>query len=128
MPTDTAPVKIVVERILQDAQERLAFRAQGFIKTEIEGFKPRDRELEVLARTEKLPMPNMLAQTNMVPDLATANPMMAMLSASPVSGGPDKIADDTSISRFESPVDALEKSLSFGKLVAAGTLYGYLLY
>ncbi|KAJ1538755.1 Golgi transport complex subunit 3, partial [Cladochytrium tenue] len=48
-----APVKRVVERVLQDAQERLAFRSQQYIKEEIEGFRPRDRELEVLARTSK---------------------------------------------------------------------------
>ncbi|KAJ3108445.1 Golgi transport complex subunit 3 [Phlyctochytrium planicorne] len=69
---DAASAKVAVERILQDAQERLAFRAQGFIKSEIEGFKPSERELDVLARSEKLPLPSVLSQPNMVPDLGAS--------------------------------------------------------
>ena len=47
------PIRYVIEKILFDAQERLAFRAQSYIKQEIEGFRPRDKELEVLARSRK---------------------------------------------------------------------------
>ena len=53
IPGKDASVRRVVDRVLMDAQSRLSFRAQQYIKEEIEGFKPRDRELEVFARTEK---------------------------------------------------------------------------
>ncbi|KAI9321150.1 Sec34-like family-domain-containing protein [Zopfochytrium polystomum] len=101
----------VVEKVLQDAQERLVFRAQQYIKEEVEGFKPRDRELEVLARTEKLPQPNALAsQSNMVPDLTTAGPSaVSVLAASSPTTSPEGNA---------STLD--ERTISFGKLVYGG--------
>ncbi|ORY51273.1 Sec34-domain-containing protein [Rhizoclosmatium globosum] len=65
-----APVKYVVGKILEDAQERLAFRAAEYIRSEIERFSPKERELDVLARSRKLPIPSAVAvQANMVPDL-----------------------------------------------------------
>ncbi|KAJ3231513.1 hypothetical protein HDU78_007700 [Chytriomyces hyalinus] len=65
-----APVKYVVGKILEDAQERLAFRAAEYIRQEIEKFSPKDRELDVFSRSKKLPIPNaMMTQANMVPDL-----------------------------------------------------------
>jgi hypothetical protein len=48
-----APVRYVIEKILQDAQERLAFRAQEYIRQEIKGFKPREQEIDLLARSKK---------------------------------------------------------------------------
>ncbi|KAJ3006878.1 UNVERIFIED_CONTAM: Golgi transport complex subunit 3, partial [Siphonaria sp. JEL0065] len=70
-----APVKYVVGKILEDAQERLAFRAADYIRQEIEMFSPKDRELDVLARSKKLPIPSaMMVQANMVPDLVPEIP------------------------------------------------------
>ncbi|KAI8902930.1 Sec34-like family-domain-containing protein [Globomyces pollinis-pini] len=50
-------VKYVVESILQETQERLTFRAQDYIRTEIEAFRPREQEILVLARGPGLPKP-----------------------------------------------------------------------
>ncbi|KAJ3301873.1 hypothetical protein HDU76_005617 [Blyttiomyces sp. JEL0837] len=128
-----APVKHVVERILQDAQERLAFRAQQYIKQEIESFRPRDRELEVLARTEKLPQPNALAsQANMVPDLAAAGPSVSSIvaassspnSTSPTTSGAEATTDangtGTASSSSVNGGDDSERVVSVGKLVYGG--------
>ncbi|KAJ2999451.1 Golgi transport complex subunit 3 [Globomyces sp. JEL0801] len=50
-------VKYVVESILHETQERLTFRAQDYIRTEIEAFRPREQEILVLARGPGLPKP-----------------------------------------------------------------------
>ncbi|KAI9203906.1 Sec34-like family-domain-containing protein [Polychytrium aggregatum] len=55
-----AAIRLIAMKILQDAQQRLAFRAQAFIKSEIEGFKPRDQELLILARGGGLPDPHII--------------------------------------------------------------------
>ena len=39
-----------VRLVLEDTQQRLAFRAQTFIRQEIEGFKPRDEEILLFSR------------------------------------------------------------------------------
>jgi uncharacterized protein YaaR (DUF327 family) len=50
-------VEFVIENILQDAQNRLSFRAQDIIQYEIRSFKPREAELSILARGPGLPQP-----------------------------------------------------------------------
>ncbi|KAI8811510.1 Sec34-like family-domain-containing protein [Cladochytrium replicatum] len=57
----SSAVRYVVKKILEDAQSRLVFRAQSFIRSEIAGFKPRQQELSVLARGRGLPQPMPLA-------------------------------------------------------------------
>ncbi|KAJ3389292.1 Golgi transport complex subunit 3 [Lobulomyces angularis] len=47
----------VVGKILEDAQQRLVFRAQSYLKSDIEGFKPREEEVILFTRTNKLPQP-----------------------------------------------------------------------
>lgn len=94
IPGKDASVRRVVDRVLMDAQSRLSFRAQQYIKEEIEGFKPRDRELEVFARTEKLPLPNSTAVSNMVPDLATAGLVTAPVITSPLVPSPTAPTQD----------------------------------
>ncbi|KAI8930236.1 Sec34-like family-domain-containing protein [Entophlyctis helioformis] len=54
---NTAPVKFIVQKILEDAQQRLVFRAEAFIQQELQKFKPREEELLVLARGRGLPQP-----------------------------------------------------------------------
>ncbi|KAI8837557.1 Sec34-like family-domain-containing protein [Chytridium lagenaria] len=100
---DSASAKVAVEKILQDAQERLAFRSQGFIRSEIEGFKPTDRELEVFARSEKLPQPNVLAQPNMVPDMASSQASAAFLAETEEGASTES--------------DPFSQHLAFGKIV-----------
>ena len=58
-------VKFIVESILNDAQSRLSFRAQEYIQSEIRIFKPREKELMVLARGPDLPQPTTLNFTTM---------------------------------------------------------------
>eukprot|EP00842_Homolaphlyctis_polyrhiza_P003665 jgi/Hompol1/429/HPOL_000146-RA len=55
--TNMTPIKFIVQRILEDAQQRLAFRAEAFIRQEIQNFKPREEELMILARGRGLPQP-----------------------------------------------------------------------
>lgn len=50
----------VFEAILHDAQSRLSFRAQDIIYSDIRQFKPREKELMVLARGPGLPIPNVV--------------------------------------------------------------------
>jgi hypothetical protein len=45
-----AAVQFLVRKTLQDAQQRLVFRAQQYIRAEIQGFKPRVEDIELLAR------------------------------------------------------------------------------
>ncbi|KAI9090258.1 Sec34-like family-domain-containing protein [Phlyctochytrium arcticum] len=47
----------IVNNILEDAQHRLVFRSQRYIREEIEGFTPREEELAILARGRGLPQP-----------------------------------------------------------------------
>ncbi|KAJ3129149.1 Golgi transport complex subunit 3 [Nowakowskiella sp. JEL0407] len=54
---ELTPVRFVMKRVLEDAQSRLVFRAQSFIRNEIRGFRPREQELLVLARGRGLPQP-----------------------------------------------------------------------
>ena len=53
----TSAVKFLVRKTLQDAQNRLVFRVQEYIRTEIQGFKPRIEDIELLARGRGLPKP-----------------------------------------------------------------------
>ncbi|KAJ3111253.1 Golgi transport complex subunit 3 [Phlyctochytrium bullatum] len=95
---DVAAAKVAVEKILQDAQERLVFRAQGFIQTEIGAFKPTERELEILARTDKLPQPNLVAQPNMVPDLDKSQPSALLSPEVPLS--PESFTDPSPFAKI----------------------------
>ncbi|KAJ3339799.1 Golgi transport complex subunit 3 [Gonapodya sp. JEL0774] len=51
-------VKEAALRMLEDAQARLTFRAQEFIRKEIEGYEPREAELEVFVKARKLNNPH----------------------------------------------------------------------
>ena len=62
-------VKFIVESILFDAQSRLAYRTQEFIQSEIRQFKPREKELMVLARGPDLPQPVAVTSTTTVTDI-----------------------------------------------------------
>lgn len=62
-------VKFIVESILVDAQARLSFRTQEFIQSEIRQFKPRDKELMVLARGPDLPQPTNVTSTTTVTEI-----------------------------------------------------------
>jgi predicted AAA+ superfamily ATPase len=61
-------VQFIVESILHDAQSRLSFRAQEYIQSEIRQFKPREKELMVLARGPDLPQPTIVTSTTNVTD------------------------------------------------------------
>ncbi|KAJ3190367.1 Golgi transport complex subunit 3 [Gaertneriomyces sp. JEL0708] len=50
-------IEPVVHQILEDAQQRLVFRGQSYIREEIEGFTPREEELSILVRGRGLPGP-----------------------------------------------------------------------
>ncbi|XJO73885.1 hypothetical protein BDV3_004794 [Batrachochytrium dendrobatidis] len=68
--TNSAPVRYTVQKILEDAQQRFAFRAEMFIKQELQQFKPREAELRVLARGRGLPQPaNINLSVGVVPVL-----------------------------------------------------------
>ncbi|KAI8820860.1 Sec34-like family-domain-containing protein, partial [Fimicolochytrium jonesii] len=56
-PPKPKPIESVVSQILEDAQQRLVFRSQQYIREEIEGFTPREEELAILARGRGLPQP-----------------------------------------------------------------------
>ncbi|KAI8614180.1 Sec34-like family-domain-containing protein [Chytriomyces sp. MP71] len=127
---DAAPVKYVVGKILEDAQERLAFRAAEYIRQEIELFSPKDRELDVFVRSKKLPIPNsMLAQANMVPDLVPqleADPSTFsvlendVLVQEPTSTIDESVESATKLSKSSSKSlsdEALQRTISSGKLV-----------
>jgi hypothetical protein len=43
-------INAVVESILNDTQSRLSFRAQEYIQSEIRNFRPKEKEMMVLAR------------------------------------------------------------------------------
>ncbi|TPX43835.1 hypothetical protein SeLEV6574_g04838 [Synchytrium endobioticum] len=62
-----------VRLVLEDTQQRLTFRAQSFIKQEIEGFKPRDDEILLFARGRGLPLPG---------PVSTSSPFAPVLSQS----------------------------------------------
>jgi hypothetical protein len=47
----------VLARVREDAQSRLVFRAQAYLAQEIAGFKPREEEILLFARSLLLPMP-----------------------------------------------------------------------
>ncbi|KAL2918197.1 Golgi transport complex subunit 3 [Polyrhizophydium stewartii] len=57
LSTNAAPVKFIVQKILEDSQQRLAFRAEAFVRQELQNFRPREEELLVLARGRGLPQP-----------------------------------------------------------------------
>jgi hypothetical protein len=46
----TSAVKFLVRKTLEDAQQRLVFRAQQFIKADIQGWRPKMEDIELLAR------------------------------------------------------------------------------
>nr|KAJ3422367.1 Golgi transport complex subunit 3 [Polyrhizophydium stewartii] len=45
LSTNAAPVKFIVQKILEDSQQRLAFRAEAFVRQELQNFRPREEEL-----------------------------------------------------------------------------------
>lgn len=68
-PNTVEAVKFIVESILFDAQSRLAYRTQEFIQSEIRQFKPREKEVMVLARGPDLPQPVAVTSTTTVTDI-----------------------------------------------------------
>lgn len=50
---DQQQLFIIVKRILEDTQQRLSFRAQGYISNEIQGLKLKEVEITVLLETYK---------------------------------------------------------------------------
>ncbi|KAJ3035937.1 Golgi transport complex subunit 3 [Rhizophlyctis rosea] len=73
---ESSPVMFVAQKILEDAQQRLVFRAQAYISGEIEGFRPREEELNVLARGRGLPQPTAIqTHLSVAPVLAASNGM-----------------------------------------------------
>ncbi|KAJ3146876.1 Golgi transport complex subunit 3 [Geranomyces variabilis] len=91
------PIETVVENILEDAQQRLVFRSQTYIREEIEGFTPREEELAILARGRGLPQPIALQSAySVAPVLADpAAPAVLRVEAEQVAyGDDDEEADD----------------------------------
>ncbi|KAJ3051718.1 Golgi transport complex subunit 3 [Rhizophlyctis rosea] len=107
---ESGPVMFVAQKILEDAQQRLVFRAQGYVEGEIGGFRPREEELEVLARGRGLPQPTAI-QTH--------------LSVAPVLGAPDDGSPATLQVEEEGGEDDEEEgdtptAIALGKLVYGG--------
>ncbi len=46
----SSAVKFLVRKTLEDAQQRLVFRAQQFVKADIQGWRPKIEDIELLAR------------------------------------------------------------------------------
>ncbi|RKO83376.1 hypothetical protein BDK51DRAFT_33551, partial [Blyttiomyces helicus] len=108
---DATAVKFVVRKILEDAQQRLVFRAQAYIRQEIEGFRPRDEELMILARGRGLPQPIALSTS---------------LDVAPVLGNASG-ASDVAVLDVESPddveppvLDERPNAVTIGTLVYGG--------
>ncbi|KAJ3287812.1 Golgi transport complex subunit 3 [Borealophlyctis nickersoniae] len=121
---ESTPVQFVVRKILEDAQQRLVFRAEAYIKQEIEGFKPREEEISLLARGRGSGPDMSLPCVNKVPQPAAIS---TSFSVAPVLGTPDQgsapaILDVEDIEDPQSPVSEAGEpetpsAIAFGKLV-----------
>ncbi|TPX32254.1 hypothetical protein SmJEL517_g04569 [Synchytrium microbalum] len=78
----TASVRLVLE----DTQSRLAFRAQTFIKQDIQGFKPREDEILLFARGRGLPLPAPVStSTGFAPVITAPNSPEATTSTTSIT-------------------------------------------
>ncbi|RKP03921.1 hypothetical protein CXG81DRAFT_23478 [Caulochytrium protostelioides] len=76
----------VLARIRADVQDRLIFRAQAFMRDEIERFRPTARELDVFARGHGLPKPFAKQFSSGAGGMASPLPPMTPLLPSTPSG------------------------------------------
>ncbi|KAJ3085200.1 Golgi transport complex subunit 3, partial [Quaeritorhiza haematococci] len=88
------PVKVIVKRILEDAQQRLVFRVQAFVESEIKGFKPRDEEIAVLARTRGFGVTPVLSSVPGVSQMASSTTTSS--AATPSSFNPPTTTSSSS--------------------------------
>ncbi|KAH6567492.1 hypothetical protein BASA60_009022 [Batrachochytrium salamandrivorans] len=111
---NSSPVRFVVGKILQDAQQRLAFRAETFIQQELQKFRPRESELRVLARGRGLPQP---AEINLTMGVAPVLSNSLELSSARRSTGGDSLY----VSPLETSLSAnLEASLEPAEMQGSG--------
>ncbi|KAI8903156.1 Sec34-like family-domain-containing protein [Gorgonomyces haynaldii] len=54
---DHRHIRVGFSSIVEEAQSRLAFRAESIINQQIHGFKPREQELSIFIRDKQMPLP-----------------------------------------------------------------------
>ncbi|KAI9090286.1 Sec34-like family-domain-containing protein [Phlyctochytrium arcticum] len=111
-------IEAVVNNILEDAQQRLVFRSQTYIRQEIEGFTPREAELAILARGRGLPQPMAIQSSygvSSVLNKSNGTSNAAILRAESTVEEEDELEAESPINdEFEPSADAI------GKLVFGG--------
>ncbi|TPX56813.1 hypothetical protein PhCBS80983_g04242 [Powellomyces hirtus] len=114
------PIESVVEHILEDAQQRLVFRSQTYVREEIEGFTPREEELAILARGRGLPQPTAIQSAYSVAPVLADPATPAILEVEPNSDDEEESSIDGN-SPEEATAQFPEPSASaIGKLVFGG--------
>ncbi|KND05201.1 uncharacterized protein SPPG_08883 [Spizellomyces punctatus DAOM BR117] len=118
--TKKQPIESVVKFILEDAQQRLVFRSQTYIREEIEGFTPRDEELAILARGRGLPQPTAIqAAYSVAPVLSPTKPSSpAVLEVDPPSDEDDVGGEYDESARLQEEQEPSASAI--GKLVFGG--------
>ena len=112
---NASTVTFAVRKILEDAQQRLIFRAQAFLRQEIQNFKPREQELMVLARGRGLPQPTEIVLSTGVEPVLTDSLQAQRIESS----------SDNSRHSISAKTPKLEAVLSSTDLTAAPKTLGH---
>jgi hypothetical protein len=108
------PLYPIVERLLQDAQERLTFRVQTFIRDEIRAFRPSPADLEWPRVAVGAPMQPSAAEPPTTPMGATsaaatsATAATAATGATPATALPPRSAEEPPASADETRGSSME--------------------
>ena len=102
------PLNPIVERLLQDAQERLTFRVQTFIRDEIRAFRPSPADLEWPRVAVGVQMQPSAAEPPATPMGATSAAATAATGATPASALPPRSAEEPRASADETRGSAME--------------------